>query len=227
MRQLAQQHGQDGWHAHAFPLSVDGVEIVASLVLLADRRAGRRSGSLPWTALAAGTIGSLAANIATAHPDSVSRIVAGWPALALLLSVKLLSGLLEHRSTPSAPGISTDHPAAVRSAGRSTLIPDALLSSSGESPAEACPAHSLHGPVEPRDHQPSASPVATGEGFDDRTAVLLPAARTARQTLRRDGQALTRDALAARLRRDGYPIRNATLTPLLSQLRREQQQPGA
>src|SRR6185437_11127327 len=55
MRQLAQDHDQTGWHAHAFPLSVDGVEIVASLVLLADRRAGRRSGWLPWTALAVGT----------------------------------------------------------------------------------------------------------------------------------------------------------------------------
>ena len=79
MRQLAQDHGQAGWHAHAFPLSVDGIEIVASLVLLADRRAGRRSGWLPWTALAAGTAGSLAANIATANPDPVSRVIAGWP----------------------------------------------------------------------------------------------------------------------------------------------------
>ncbi len=103
MRQLAQDHGQAGWHAHAFPLSVDGIEIVASLVLLADRRAGRRSGWLPWTALAAGTAGSLAANMATAHPDPVSRIVAGWPALALLLALKLLSGLLDHRVAGASP----------------------------------------------------------------------------------------------------------------------------
>jgi hypothetical protein len=34
--QFAASHGDTGWHAHAFPLSVDGVEIVASLVLLAD-----------------------------------------------------------------------------------------------------------------------------------------------------------------------------------------------
>lgn len=47
MRALAAAHGQAGWHAHALPLSVDGVEIVASLVLLTDRRAGRRSGWLP------------------------------------------------------------------------------------------------------------------------------------------------------------------------------------
>jgi hypothetical protein len=30
MRQPAQDHGQAGWHAYAFPLSVDGIEIVAS-----------------------------------------------------------------------------------------------------------------------------------------------------------------------------------------------------
>jgi hypothetical protein len=94
MRELAQEHGQAGWHAHAFPLSVDGIEIVASLVLLADRRASRRSGWLPWAALVIGTAGSLAANVATAGPGTISRLIAGWPALALLIAVKLLSGML-------------------------------------------------------------------------------------------------------------------------------------
>jgi hypothetical protein len=82
MRQLAQA----GWHAHAFPLSVDGIEIVASLVLLADRRAGRKSVWLPWAALAIGTAGSLAANVATAGPGIISPIIAGRPALALLIA---------------------------------------------------------------------------------------------------------------------------------------------
>ena len=97
MRLLAAVHGDAGWHAHAFPLSVDGVEIVASLVLLADRRAGRRSGLLPWAALTIGTAASLAANIATADSGIISRVIAGWPAVALLIAVKLLSGILEHR----------------------------------------------------------------------------------------------------------------------------------
>ncbi|HUZ26595.1 MAG TPA: DUF2637 domain-containing protein [Streptosporangiaceae bacterium] len=38
MQELAAAPGETGWQAHAFPLSVDGIEIVASLVLLADRR---------------------------------------------------------------------------------------------------------------------------------------------------------------------------------------------
>jgi hypothetical protein len=29
MRQLAAAHGEAGWHAHALPLPVDGVEIVS------------------------------------------------------------------------------------------------------------------------------------------------------------------------------------------------------
>src|SRR5258707_2081499 len=99
MRQLAAVHGDAGWHAKSFPLSVDGAEIVASLVLLADRRAGRKSGWLPWAALIIGTAASLAANIATADQGIVSRVIAGWPAVALLIAVKLLSGILEHRDT--------------------------------------------------------------------------------------------------------------------------------
>jgi len=37
MRELAAAHGETGCQAHTFPVSVDGIEIVASLVLLADR----------------------------------------------------------------------------------------------------------------------------------------------------------------------------------------------
>ena len=107
MRQLAAAQGDTGWHAHAFPLSVDGVEIVASLVLLADRRSGRKSGWLPWAALTIGT----AASVATAHAGAISRIIAGWPAVALLIAVKLLSGILEHRAVgdlDSSPTAATD-----------------------------------------------------------------------------------------------------------------------
>ncbi|MGH3341451.1 MAG: hypothetical protein ACRDPK_00950 [Carbonactinosporaceae bacterium] len=65
---------------------------------LADRRTGHRSGWLPWAALAAGTVVSVAANVAVAVSDPVGRVVAGWPAFTLLVAVKLLSELLEHRN---------------------------------------------------------------------------------------------------------------------------------
>jgi len=110
MRLLAAGHGETGWQAHAFPLSVDGIEIVASLVLLADRRTGRRSGWLPWAALVAGTTASLAANVAAAGAGPVGRVIAGWPAFALLVAVKLLSGMLEHRRSEDRPAGTRDHP---------------------------------------------------------------------------------------------------------------------
>lgn len=74
MTELAHLHGETGWRAHMFPLSVDGIEIVASLVLLADKLAGRRSGWLPWAALVAGTGASFAANVAVGAPTGS----AGW-----------------------------------------------------------------------------------------------------------------------------------------------------
>jgi len=39
MCELAIRHGETGWRAHAFSLSIDGIERTASLVLLAHRPA--------------------------------------------------------------------------------------------------------------------------------------------------------------------------------------------
>jgi hypothetical protein len=103
MAELARAHGEVGWRAHAFPVSVDGIEVVASLVLLAHRRAGTRAGWLPWAALAAGTAASVAANVAVGASDPVGRVVAGWPVVALLVAIKLLSGLLDGPGTGAIP----------------------------------------------------------------------------------------------------------------------------
>src|SRR5437899_8787971 len=65
----ALEHGQLGWKSSAFPISVDGLELTASLYLLAQHRAGRRVGVLPWAALLVGTAASLAANVAVGGHD--------------------------------------------------------------------------------------------------------------------------------------------------------------
>jgi hypothetical protein len=169
---------------------VDGVEIVASLVLLADRRAGRRSGWLPWTALTIGTIASLAANIATADDGIISRVIAGWPAVALLIAVKLLSGILEHRPARAAHGTESAGSGNADGTGNGTA------------------------PKRPADIRPAGSAAAV-PGTPD----LIAAARAARDALHQDGKPLTRDALAARLRAAGHPVRYSRLTPLLQALR--------
>lgn len=202
MQQLAQEHGQAGWHGHVFPLSVDGLEIVASLVLLADHRSGRRPGWLPWAALVTGTAGSLAANVATASPDVISRIIAGWPAFALLIAVKLLSGML-HR-----PAASTSEPA--------IPVPDSVADRSG-----SCRGEERGLPTRTWTTSPSADSRLSATSLRAGIADLLPAARAAADSIRRDGHRLTRDALAARLREAGHPVGNSRLTPLLQLLRNE------
>ena len=72
-----------------------------------------------------------------------------------------------------------------------------------------------------------------GEDFDTDDGVdlapdlvpLLPAARTARDELLREGRTVSRDALAHRLRRNGTAIRNNRVSELLNALRREEASP--
>jgi hypothetical protein len=62
----------------------------------AQRRAGHRCGLLPWAALAVGTAASLAANVAVGSHDLLGRALAGWPAISLLVSIKLLFSMFGH-----------------------------------------------------------------------------------------------------------------------------------
>lgn len=101
MRHLAETHGETGWRAHTFPLSVDGLEIIATLVLIVHHRAHRVAGWLPWLTLTVGAAASVIANIAEAPPNLIARIIAGWPALALTAAIKLLATMLD-QPTPTA-----------------------------------------------------------------------------------------------------------------------------
>lgn len=91
MRMLVAQHGQPGWVAALTPLSVDRMIVAASTTLLADSRSGGRAGALPWALLVAGSVASLAANIAVAEPTLIGRVIAAWPSLALTASYELLT----------------------------------------------------------------------------------------------------------------------------------------
>ena len=46
MHELATEAGE-GWRAHLIPLSVDGLLVAASMVMLVRRRAGLRAGLCP------------------------------------------------------------------------------------------------------------------------------------------------------------------------------------
>ena len=88
---VASWAGERAEIAHIIPLSVDGMLVVASIVMVDDRQQGRKPRWSARIAFAVGTLATIAANVAGAHPTVLGRAVAAWPALALLLVVEMLS----------------------------------------------------------------------------------------------------------------------------------------
>jgi hypothetical protein len=99
-------HGQPGWVAALTPLSVDGMIVAASTILLADSRAGERGGVLPWTLLVIGSAASLAANVAVAEPAPAGRVIAAWPSFALIGAYELLMRQVRRSAAGSGKPIS-------------------------------------------------------------------------------------------------------------------------
>lgn len=236
MRELAGHHGQLGWKSYAFPVSVDGLEIVASLYLVAQRRAGRHTGWVPWAALVVSTLASLAANVAVGGADPIGKALAGWPALSMLVSVKLLFAMFDHGGVDQRTGVADDQ----RTSGTAMNVPGDVPQSgrddvalSGTVPAERTEilAPSVTGPAG-RSAVPAslhdASPARDGEPDEravpidvDVVARLIPAARAARSLLVSDGRSLSRDNLADAMRDDGHGVSNERASLLLKILKTE------
>jgi hypothetical protein len=112
MHALVARHGQPGWVSALTPFSVDGMIVAASTTLLADSRTGRRGGMLPWALLVAGSVASLAANVAVAEPTLIGRVIAAWPSFALTASYELLTRQVRHGS--AQPGTASRGPQQLR-----------------------------------------------------------------------------------------------------------------
>jgi hypothetical protein len=105
---FASGHGARGVPAVVWPLSVDGLLVLASLALLDPALRRTR----PWVrvvvrvAFTTGVAVSLAANVAAADRfDWAGVLVAGWPPVALLLAVEILiysTGRDSHAETTTA-----------------------------------------------------------------------------------------------------------------------------
>ncbi len=121
MTEVALKFGERPEVAYVLPFSVDGLMVVASVTMVDDKKDGRRPRTSARAAFLVGVLASVGANIAAAHPDLGARIVAGWPALALLLVVEMLSrsgksesvrdeSSLAVQPVPDSPRLSSDVP---------------------------------------------------------------------------------------------------------------------
>lgn len=104
-REFALDGGSDAVTAALWPLSVDGLLVLATVGLLKPgQQRDRRTRIVVWATFLAGIAVSLAANIAAAPTLSWQPVlVAGWPPVALLLAVELLAHRSDRVVTETAP----------------------------------------------------------------------------------------------------------------------------
>jgi hypothetical protein len=87
---LGRAHGQDGTAARLLPLSVDGLILAASLVLLHEARNGRDAPGLARFMLWLGIGATVGANIAFgAGYGLLGALISAWPAVAFIGSVEI------------------------------------------------------------------------------------------------------------------------------------------
>jgi len=99
---VVSEHGETGWLARAYPLTIDGVIVAASMVLLTAARQQTRAHPLAYTALVLGITATVAVNVAAGLAFGVvGAVIAGWPAPALVISFELL--MIVVRSLAAAP----------------------------------------------------------------------------------------------------------------------------
>ncbi|MBX6769250.1 MAG: DUF2637 domain-containing protein [Actinomadura rubrobrunea] len=93
--ELAVRYGESGAIARALPLTVDGLIVTCSLVLLDSARRGQRASVLAWFLLGCGVLATLGANVAhgLAH-GPVGAVIAGWPALVVVGAFEMLARLI-------------------------------------------------------------------------------------------------------------------------------------
>ncbi len=121
---LARQHGQNIIDARLLPLSVDGLIVAASFLILHDARAGRDVPRLGRLMLAVRVITTIMANIAYGiHGGAYDAIVSAWPAVSFLGCAEMLTYLLRVSRTRRAP--------AARSAPVLTSVPPAVPAGPG------------------------------------------------------------------------------------------------
>jgi Protein of unknown function (DUF2637) len=200
MAAVASKYGEHQPNPYLLPISVDGLIVVASVSLV--ELAGHIRSARDISAVTHG------ANPPTRHepphPGSEAVTAEG-------LARHMRGDGQGHVVPPAtAPPLPTTAPPTVEA-------PLPAMVSAPPSPLAPTTPH-VQAPATDRGDGPA------GDRDDDTNpelAALLPAARAARDALRRDGRSLTRDSLAAQLRRDGHTIRTSRVSTLVNLLRTE------
>ena len=98
---LGRAHGQDGTAARLLPLSVDGLILAASLVLLHEARNDRDAPALARFMLWLGIGATIGANLAYgAGYGLLGALISAWPAVAFIGTVEIAMQLVRRARGP-------------------------------------------------------------------------------------------------------------------------------
>jgi hypothetical protein len=134
---LGRSHGQAGTAARLLPLSVDGLILAASLVLLHEARNGRSAPGLARLMLWLGIAATVGANIAFgARFGLLGAAISAWPAVAFIGAVEIVMQLVRRARThepatadePVVPVVAGNVEDAVRAAYAASVAAGAPLS---------------------------------------------------------------------------------------------------
>ncbi|MBM0224501.1 DUF2637 domain-containing protein [Micromonospora sp. ATA51] len=216
---VAAAHGQPGWLAWADAIVLELTSIAAGLELRRNRRLGK-SIAFPATMLTAAVLLSLAAQVVEAEASVIGWIAAALPALGFLAMVKIALGRAD--PTPSHPSVrpapaEPGPPLSVDASVPEHRGPAPVTAAAVQDRTTTIPAVVDQPPAVP--DRPDSQPSTDDDGPE--VAALVPAARTAADTLTVEGTRLSRKALAHQLRADGHQLSNATASALVRVLRAE------
>jgi len=188
---LAMRHGQTGWKAWTYPLSVDLLMVAAYRELLKARHAKQGGTVLPWVWFLLSLAASLTANvIATGGRDPLSIAVGVWPAVAFLgctlLGHSHPAPVEQDQGAEDPEPVSEPMPARVEVVQESAELPRAVEGS----------AVAVLAPAEPKTPAPIVSPAPAPEVAPE---LLDYAARIAAEHQDRHGQPIPLAALRTRL----------------------------
>jgi hypothetical protein len=106
---LGRAHGQAGTAGRLLPLSVDGLIVAASLVLLHEARNGRTAPPLARMMLWLGIGATIAANVAYgAAYGPLGAVISAWPAVAFIGAAEMAIGMVRrsrHQDARAGAGI--------------------------------------------------------------------------------------------------------------------------
>ncbi len=123
---LGRLHGQSGTAARLLPLSVDGLIVAASLVLVHEARNGRPAPALARWMLALGVGATIAGNVLYGVSfGPLGAIVSAWPAVAFIGAAEMALGLVRAaRRTSRVYGSTSVHEAHLAASGNGHAAPE-------------------------------------------------------------------------------------------------------